>query len=665
MNRSVYVSESAGSDSNTGSVNAPWKTLARVGTAESAGEITGGDRVYLRRGDTWYEKIPTFGSIGNRRLRIGGYGGGARPRICGYKISKAGSWVSEPDGVWSLDLTVAGGAVTGLLTSDDANVGHILLPDGSIKGVKRWTLGALVDEWDFYSDATKVYVKRETDPGGGIQFAVNLNACQPVSNLVITGLHIVGWGGHGFAQYGRGDQTLVQGNLVENIGGSSIGGTTRYGNGVQVWIGARNSTYCRNTIRHCYDAAMTMQGEVDPPNGNLGWRNVNFEENILENNTQSFEVWSQLGPAGETGPGFENCGFRRNICRDAGESWGYEVRPDQAGKGTHLLIYLMELPTEIEVSDNTFYLARDTYSFIAGNGPFPEGYNLHDNNVHLSEGQELTHLTGYTIDEWNSWLAFQGGDTEAGTQFFIHPLTLDKIQDSVTKVAASSAYALTKGEPQRDVWDDPLADLPSPGEPHAIAPAADIAGRFARVAQFKVDSQYGSFSALLAFNTGGGAVVAGNVYGLVQIMVSGPGSGGGASEGIAVMSNALWWPAGSEIWRSTDWVLTRTQDDTVGHHYVWQLHLEMRDLYATMQVVPLIAPPGNGMVLFASPAHVTQLPAGSQKRATAPPWSPTSGSGAPTQTPVFVGQTYVDVSGAGRMYVAKGVASTADWVALN
>lgn len=40
------------------------------------------------------------------------------------------------------------------------------------------------------------------------------------------------------------------------------------------------------------------------------------------------------------------------------------------------------------------------------------------------------------------------------------------------------------------------------------------------------------------------------------------------------------------------------------------------------------------------------------------------GSGAPNSTPSFVGQMYVDTSGA-KVYVATGTASSADWKILN
>jgi hypothetical protein len=78
--------------------------------------------------------------------------------------------------------------------------------------------------------------------------------------------------------------------------------------------------------------------------------------NTIENCNQSLEVWSRGTPA--AGTGHIRCAFTDNECRDAGISWAANIRPDQAGMGTHLLTYDVELPCDIEVARNSF--AKDS-----------------------------------------------------------------------------------------------------------------------------------------------------------------------------------------------------------------------------------------------------------------------------------------------------------------
>ncbi len=78
-----YVSQSSGNDSWTGQAAAakgadgPWKTLVRASANYAAG-----DRILLKRGDTWNEELRPKGSgTPENRIVISSYGEGARPVI--------------------------------------------------------------------------------------------------------------------------------------------------------------------------------------------------------------------------------------------------------------------------------------------------------------------------------------------------------------------------------------------------------------------------------------------------------------------------------------------------------------------------------------------------------------------------------------------------------
>jgi hypothetical protein len=398
----------AGSDTNPGTAAAPWASLARIVAALESGELQRGDAVLLKRGDTFYGSVlvpPLKGTTGF--LSFGAYGTGGRPRINGYKISKD-AWVQHSPGVWKLSLRPGSGQYTGNTTGTSTDVGFLKV-GGVIQGAKRWNRETLVNQWDFYSGATNVYVKLDSRPGAGIEIALRQNGFQVSSNNWITGLHLVGHGAHGMTSVSQ-SHVYIGDCLIEEIGGSQLSGTTRYGNGLEVWIGAVDNHFENNTIRQTYDVGYTMQGTAH--GGNVAWTNIHFRNNRIENCGQSFEVWSEGTPA--VGTGHIRCSFTDNVCVDAGRSWAADVRPDRDGMGTHLLTYNVVLPCDIELTRNQFIRARDQYARCVG-GQLPAGMNTHHNIITLNPGQKIAYLNPETIEQYDSWRART--HQEQGTQF--------------------------------------------------------------------------------------------------------------------------------------------------------------------------------------------------------------------------------------------------------
>jgi hypothetical protein len=74
-----YIDATSGDDSNEGTlINRPWKTLSKINSFK----FDPGDNIYLKRGETWREKliISSSGSQG-KPIIYGAYGTGANPRI--------------------------------------------------------------------------------------------------------------------------------------------------------------------------------------------------------------------------------------------------------------------------------------------------------------------------------------------------------------------------------------------------------------------------------------------------------------------------------------------------------------------------------------------------------------------------------------------------------
>lgn len=424
-----YVS-SSGSDSNAGTQAAPWKTLARIRSAFDTAEIGRGDAVLLKRGDTFYGNLSIPGHTGSTGFfTLGAYGTGTPPKVSGYKISN-NAWTLHQTNIWRLNITANSGAYTGNTGQASTNVGFLKV-NGEIKGWKKWSIASMGSDWDFYSDSTYVYVRKSTSPGAGVHIAVNQTGIRVSPNTHVKDLHVLGHGAHGMAIYSNKNVQYTN-NLIEEIGGSMLSGTTRFGNGIEIWIGTSDVLIEGNTIRQTYDVGLTMQGTVESTN--KAWNNIWIRKNRFENCNQTFEVWSRGTPASDNG--WINCHFVDNISVDPGYSWAALIRSDSIGRGTHLLTYDMELPCDLEIARNVFFGARHNYSYSS---TLPTGIDYHDNSIHLAPGQKLYYQTSETIEQYAAYRSRTG--TETGTEFFVTPTTIASTNDAFNLIASQSAYA--------------------------------------------------------------------------------------------------------------------------------------------------------------------------------------------------------------------------------
>jgi hypothetical protein len=404
-----YVSAS-GSDENPGTKAAPWRTLAKVRSAMDSGELHRGSQVLFHRGDTFYGLLHQPSLSGTSGvLVVGAYGTGERPVICGYKISEA-CWTKHAPGVWKLDITANSGQYTGNTLSQSTDVGFLKVAS-AIRGWKRFSLSELVNQWDFYNDEAYIYLKSSTDPGAGVHMSVRQDGVRPAPDTHVTGLRIEGHGAHAI-NVGSSKRIRIWDNYITETGGSTLSGTTRYGNGIECWIGSADVDIWKNTIRETYDVAFTMQGEVS--GSNVSWTDIRFRNNLVENCNQTFEMWSKGTPS--PGSGHIRCSFTDNLCIGAGYSWAAAIRPDKDGKGTHLLTYSMELPCDVEITGNQFVEARDHYTRNSGDRQVPAGMNMHHNTIMLGAGKKIAYMNPETIEQSEQWQARTGKEQGSLTQ---------------------------------------------------------------------------------------------------------------------------------------------------------------------------------------------------------------------------------------------------------
>lgn len=401
-----YVSAS-GSDTNDGlTPDTAWATIDRANTVLPNRSI-----VLFRRGDTFYGQLkPPF------NCEVGAYGTGDKPVLTAYKLlNQASGWIEHVAGVWKVDLTSA--ATHGGYTHPDTNVGYLMV-DGAVKPAKKKTLAAVTTAWDFYSDATYLYVSASANPttlASSIKAASRGKSGRVIdcSNGAqeIHDLHITGSGGHGIT--GAGANVHVHHCLIDYIGGSYLpgygDGQVRYGNGIENWIGAKAWLVEDNEIAQCYDVAYTCQGTHSGDGLSVAtWEDMTIRENNIRDCNQSFEFWSD-GNGSNPASGFKRILIEGNLCRRAGYSVWSDVRPDQSTR-VHLLTYNWVLPADITIQNNTFEDAYGAYSYHAS---APVGLITRNNTIRMKSGHKLQEQRAETVEQFAAWQLATGRETES------------------------------------------------------------------------------------------------------------------------------------------------------------------------------------------------------------------------------------------------------------
>lgn len=406
----LYVS-AAGSDTNPGTIDSPWRTITRLNAHIASGVMRLGDRIFLRRGDVFYGRLiqPDYIDPALKGwLIVDAYGTGAKPVIDGYKTIT--TWTNHATNVWRVDYT-ASGAGTRYTGYDSAqgggDVGH-LVTDGTVRGVRRTSIAGLVNNWDFYSDGTTLYVRATANPSTlatQIKVAIDGDGSNLRSGVWLRNVHVRGHGGHGVNGPGLGGTTRsrVTNCEVSYCGGSALDGygdgNVRYGNGIQVWINSSDVLIANNVIHDCYDVGITAQG------GSSGqtqtFTNINIRRNITYRNSQAIEFWY-----GGEGAGFVNCVVDYNVFMFSGYGWGAQVRPEQQTR-VHLLTFAWGSagPT---MRRNIYWDAAYAFRYSEENPVNLQGQN---NIIALRAGTLMTHQTAQTIEQAQSWAAADGHET--------------------------------------------------------------------------------------------------------------------------------------------------------------------------------------------------------------------------------------------------------------
>lgn len=327
----VYVSSSAGDDSNDGSMKSPLKTFAKI-PKENA-------RILLKKGDVFYEPLS-----GLSNCVVDSYGKGSKyPVICGLKLLKnPDAWEDMGNGVWRLDMNKAENFYGRNLEITKGNyqlnnLGALYdAASDTLYGHKVKKLEMLEKDWDITTGEIYkpedvnaesyrwLYVKLGKNPssdGAKLGILTYGNGVSGIKNCTVRNIAIKGFGRHGL--------TGSFGGKVENVKIDLIGGSTqvgyrtwvRLGNGIEFWISGSPSSNNRNHVSGCtisrtYDCGSTIQGIVEK--GEIVASDITFTGNKFYRCRQAFEHFLSNRSNGRSE--YINCHFEGNFAWEMGEN---------------------------------------------------------------------------------------------------------------------------------------------------------------------------------------------------------------------------------------------------------------------------------------------------------------------------------------------------------
>ncbi|MFC5220681.1 RICIN domain-containing protein [Streptomyces coerulescens] len=428
-NTTYYVSTS-GSDSNSGtSEGSPWQSLSKVNSTE----LSPGDMVLFRSGDTWTGKLTTNGSgSSSAPIVYGAYGGGSKPAINGAGVLPATVHVTGQQ-----YLHITGLEITNT-SSEQAYRSGILVDNPNTDPLKQIRLTDL----SIHDVSGRPYVGQGdwSDPGdGGI--IVTGRADSPTSrvddllidNVAINNVDDAGVRIQPRNQSARATGTVVRNVRVNNAGGNGIlaGNTSNalieYN---KVTGSGGRSTACAGIWPVYSDGSVLQYNEVSGQRTlvndgfafDLDWKNSNsvFQYNYSHDNPHGFIQFFQESTAT----------VRYNISQNDAITFGFY----NSG------------PESLEVYNNTIYRAPGSTSKILWNQQSGHAYNARfRNNIIVNHGSGTYDPS---VGTWSNNLFF--GDHPASEPSDPAKLTSDPLlvaPGTATSPTDASGYALQEGSP--------------------------------------------------------------------------------------------------------------------------------------------------------------------------------------------------------------------------
>lgn len=296
-------------------------TISEVTKKLKSGEIHSGDAVLFERGGIW--RVPYNGWVNlPNGVIMGAYGSGEKPKFYGSRRNFADNSLWEK----------YSGNIYRTLLKSSGNVGNMVFNDVAALGVKKWKLSDVKSNYDFFYDSDEYlyfyYAGNIGQDFESIEISqrgelINFNSNCIIDNICVkyTGSHAID-GAHGT------ENVKITNCEVGFIGGSMQSGTTRFGNGIEFPIGAKNITVKNNHVYECYDAGITFQSWSSAKKESH-YYDIEFSENLIEKCCYGIEYFTTSGAKGTNSySDYKNISFHDNVIRFSGYEWSQLQRPD-------------------------------------------------------------------------------------------------------------------------------------------------------------------------------------------------------------------------------------------------------------------------------------------------------------------------------------------------
>ncbi len=315
------------------------------------------DKILFKRGDIFYGYANfEIKVIGNNNCYIGTYGEGDLPIISGAKvIENKDVWEKYVEGIYRADISnIENFNGYKKNTINSCTIGFLESENGDIYGNLKKEISLLENDYDFCCDGQYIYVKSENNPTdelGKITLATQTELFRVSNNCEVENIHFRHTGAHAIVQkYYNMSNIKLHNLIIEKIGGSYQYGikdsrTTRYGNAIELWNGAKNVIIENNIIRDVYDAGITLQGLEN------SWENIDIRNNIIMSTCYSLEFW-----ASGTSNGMKQINVESNYFINQGKGWGQKVRPNPMNSAVVVFYDFSNIAvSEINIHDNKLY----------------------------------------------------------------------------------------------------------------------------------------------------------------------------------------------------------------------------------------------------------------------------------------------------------------------
>lgn len=347
-----YVDPANGSNENSGhSMEHPLKDLSLFEyKGVNAAILNHGDKIYIKRGTSLQcDNVKLYANNFNLKVKpfvyLGAYGAGDNPKLTNHIEIKRSNLNQQSSNIYYIDLE-----------SDKNNVGFIYDEKlDRIYGNRVFNLNDLKNNMDFFINENRLHI-----------YCNSLNAIPEIMKLPLAGtimttdantiyenLHFTLGGSHGLATTEGGNFNIIVKNCrFDKLGGAKLTGTTRFGNGFEIFGNGYDIQVEKCIFEDIFDTGVTYQGN------NATFKNISFNNNLFNKCNQACENWCNNETSGE---GYINCTFNNNICLLSGYGFGGINRE----LGYHFMLSESNCNnTDITVKNNIFFKSKNGVYYI-------------------------------------------------------------------------------------------------------------------------------------------------------------------------------------------------------------------------------------------------------------------------------------------------------------